>query len=302
MAERTRQLHLLPRNAHEALPLDQDGVIMQSVPCLECGYVVRGMKASQFCPECGTPIARSLRGLLLRFADVAWLGMVRAGITFVAAFVLLNVLMPPDLISAWFDGDPVITPVLWVVMAFVTGLFLVGQWMLTTAEPTGILSRREDRWRLTIRALSVLAVLLLLLHDAVVTRIGPAIEAPVTAATAIVILGVVVFTGRYMRGIADRIPDEELRTATTMTAIGLGVSLGGYIVTVLWMAGHRMSIGELRPVNIATLIVTPGSHTVIVAIFWLIAILAVISTVGAVAVLIGFRAAIREMIDAESYE
>jgi hypothetical protein len=51
--------------------------------CAKCGYVLRGLDAARQCPECGMPIAESLRGRLLRFADRAWLIRICRGLRMV---------------------------------------------------------------------------------------------------------------------------------------------------------------------------------------------------------------------------
>jgi hypothetical protein len=301
MTERDCQPQLLPRDAYEILPIDKSGVVTQGVPCLECGYILRGMNVSQACPECGTPIARSLRSLLLRFGDTTWLELIRTGMVLITVFIVLNALIPLDMVERAFQDDPLAAPALWIMMMFVTGTFVLGQWMLTVAEPTGMLSHREDRLRTAIRVLTILAAGLLLVHDAMVTRAGLTIEAPIILGVTLLMLGAILATGSFVRGIADRVPDEELRKATTVTVIGFVVCLASYAMTILWMAASRTSVGQLRTVNIITLLGQPYGQSAVAAVFWFIAITAAVSTVGVVAVTLGYRAAIRDAIAKTSY-
>ena len=50
--------------------LDDDGRILEDdLTCLHCGYNLRGLLPEGDCPECGTAVARSTHGSLLRFCD-----------------------------------------------------------------------------------------------------------------------------------------------------------------------------------------------------------------------------------------
>ena len=53
----------------------------EDLPCIHCGYNLRGLATDGRCPECGALIARSIRGDLLWRADPAWLARVSGGFT-----------------------------------------------------------------------------------------------------------------------------------------------------------------------------------------------------------------------------
>ena len=52
--------------------------------CVGCGYDVRNLPVDGPCPECGTPIERSLGGLRLAAADPRWLARLTLGQSLVA--------------------------------------------------------------------------------------------------------------------------------------------------------------------------------------------------------------------------
>ncbi len=54
-------------------------VATMAAHCIICDYDLHGLDPAGNCPECGTPIERSLKGDLLRYADQSWLTRVHLG-------------------------------------------------------------------------------------------------------------------------------------------------------------------------------------------------------------------------------
>ena len=52
----------------------------EDLPCIHCGYNLRGLATDGRCPECGTSIARSIHGDLLSWADPLWLKRIDRGL------------------------------------------------------------------------------------------------------------------------------------------------------------------------------------------------------------------------------
>ncbi len=55
------------------------GRIEENLPCVACGYTLRGLPVNGACPECGTEISRSLQGDRLAAADPQWLRTIVRG-------------------------------------------------------------------------------------------------------------------------------------------------------------------------------------------------------------------------------
>ena len=51
----------------------RDGRVRGDLPCISCGYLLRGLPTGQDCPECGTPIeATTLQPLLQGSTREPW--------------------------------------------------------------------------------------------------------------------------------------------------------------------------------------------------------------------------------------
>ena len=51
---------------------DEAGRIAEDLPCLRCGYNLRGLGSEAACPECASAVGQSIQGDLLRFCDPVW--------------------------------------------------------------------------------------------------------------------------------------------------------------------------------------------------------------------------------------
>ncbi|MBI1190941.1 MAG: hypothetical protein GC200_09710 [Tepidisphaera sp.] len=62
------------------------------LPCIGCGYDLRGLNPAGVCPECGRPVADTLDGNRLWRADPAWLKRVLNGLSLALLAMILSVL------------------------------------------------------------------------------------------------------------------------------------------------------------------------------------------------------------------
>jgi predicted RNA-binding Zn-ribbon protein involved in translation (DUF1610 family) len=131
--------------------------------CLVCGYAIRGMAADASCPECGTLVARSLRGATLEFADPAYVRSLRTGLRlvlvgFVAAVLGFGI---TTLLMAAFVGQGRMAVQTAMILSWAMGflaafLSLGGWWLLTGPDPAiGDRTERDGRLRKLQRTLVV---------------------------------------------------------------------------------------------------------------------------------------------------
>src|SRR5688500_3085007 len=216
-------------------PSSPFGTLHLDVPCLHCGYDLRGLADDGLCPECGGAIGESIirfremhAAALPPLADMprAWAIKVAAGCTMlallvVAVFVVTTVqlLIDPNWRRAW-------TP-LQVVM-------VVAFWLLAWPEPSGAAQRTGERWlRWLIGAGAAACAAWMILRMSLVTPGAARAAAPVYALLA---AATTAATMLHLARLAGRLPARGLRreAATLMTLSALAtfcqVVLGPAIV------------------------------------------------------------------------
>lgn len=110
-----------------------------TIRCRSCAYDLRGLDPTSSCPECGTPVTRTLAGDALTHADPDWVRRLALGLWVgLAATALVVVLNVPAIAERAYganDGSPGAMVRAWLVYGFQLVLGVVGIWYLTTPEP-----------------------------------------------------------------------------------------------------------------------------------------------------------------------
>lgn len=137
------------------------------LPCLGCRYNLRTLGVEGICPECALPVRRTLEHGWLIFADSTWLRRVRGGLS----TMLLTLLVWPvgiaiivfyAVFSAGGEPDAIIMAVLtWSIGVVYIALWLFGVWGVTMPEPTSNPGRAPSKLGPWIRALQVVAIIML---------------------------------------------------------------------------------------------------------------------------------------------
>jgi len=78
--------------------------VSHSQPCISCGYDLVGLQVLGQCPECATPVERSLRGDLLRFSSAEYRGKLLKGVTLIMTGIALSLLSFVLVVAIGFLG------------------------------------------------------------------------------------------------------------------------------------------------------------------------------------------------------
>ena len=124
-----------------AAPVGDEPVVIRGRVCLQCGYQLDGLRSDRECPECGTPVARSLQGDLLRYSAPDHLRMLHVGITIAEAAVCM--IVPLMLVMGGMEVVAASVSISSAAVSFLgeglgvvlTTASIVGWWMFSTPDP-----------------------------------------------------------------------------------------------------------------------------------------------------------------------
>ena len=215
---------------------DAQGVVATEIPCRKCGYNLRGLHVEGRCPECGRAVGLSVRGDFLRYSDPGWVRKLHRGIRMIIwaiVVIVLGVLLGIALgIGMGNAAVAAAAPVTAMLVGYV--LYLVGTWLLTEPDPSGVGEDQYGTSRKIIRIALVLGV------------VNQAIEiarqfAPIPAAlhSTLTLIGfvfslaglVAIFAQlQYLKKLAMRIPDPQLAGRAHFLMYAIAISYGVVIV------------------------------------------------------------------------
>lgn len=230
-------------DSQAASPIDAESQaaspITVDILCIHCGYNLRGLTSDGRCPECGGAIADSMRGELLRFADVEWLTKLRLGVALKLWAITLAVLLAMGSgVLAVVMRSPGTAMGIGLVVGLVGSVFsLWGTWCITAPDPRLSLSEQSVTLRKVIRACAVAGL------AGGVTQFGGTGVVAASEALSVVLIavgGIGALAGWtasyaelfYLRRFVRRVPDPALAKSTT-SLIRAPLIFGGCAVVFL---------------------------------------------------------------------
>ena len=224
----------------------------EDLPCIRCGYNLRELSPDGRCPECGTPIHRSIHGDLLSAADPAWLTRVSRGFTLIEAAAVTLASIALFLVLALTFRAPWIPEI--VLRVVETGLRLgvsvsvilvpLGIFAVTTPDPRMTLTEQPVVLRRIVRGAAIAGLLFALLRYGLKSLVtaGGAVDPLVRSVSGWTFGCAVAFTcvagSFYLARLGERIPDMELAKRTKSRARRFAACL---VIAMLASAVLRLS-------------------------------------------------------------
>jgi hypothetical protein len=205
-------------------------IVTTDVPCRKCQYNLRSLPIDGRCPECGTPVGFSTKGDLIRYSDPTWTDTLRRGINCIILGVLVAVV--GGILAAFlFRGNPI--PM--ILSSFASSiLFLVGAWLLTMPDPSGLGEDKYGTSRKLIRITLLVGLVNHLLTFAQQTMVMPPdarflVQSLAGLASLVGVVGQFAMLN-YLGKLARRIPDFKIADRAHFLMYALGITYGLFIV------------------------------------------------------------------------
>ena len=137
-------------NPPSSPPQFVDGKLAEDAFCIQCSYNLRGLSGDGACPECGTPIARSLQGNLLRFSSPDYLSKLHRGVFLILTAIIVQLVLGfvgfgIGLATAALNSNQSIVVVVSSLLGIlVAGVLLYGWWLFSEPDP-GFLGKENGR-------------------------------------------------------------------------------------------------------------------------------------------------------------
>lgn len=136
-----------PASEADRASLDAAGRVAGDLPCDQCGYNLRTLLPDGRCPECGHPVAETLRPDELRYASPQYVRALVSGTTVLAAATTVPlVALVPCVVECWVG---IWSSSFWFRDSPVEVILVVVLWLFPGAAVFGtlLLTRRDPRWR-----------------------------------------------------------------------------------------------------------------------------------------------------------
>lgn len=232
-------------------PIEQALTLTTDRSCVRCSYNLLGLPLAGKCPECGTPVTDSLKGILLQFASPEYLKTLHSGLSLILNGILLMIVVwVADVLLGIRGGGGQSARLLASGLGLIPSIMLIlGYWRYTQPDPGFVgkelpnAARKVMRVTVLIQAAATATMFVLqLVLEATGTSAGGAVSIFALIVLVVTVAGVGAWvvqffaTMRYTRWMASRVPDVHIvkRTRTYM-----------WLLPVIAAAGSVVLVGPL---------------------------------------------------------
>ena len=221
--------------------LDPTGQLAQDIHCIHCGYNLRSLLPDQACPECGKPVAPSLRDDRLRSSDPQWVRRLSVGMICVllgGIFLLIDIFGLHDVRSRLMRSLGASQAVVSAVLAMLTlGVTVAGVWLATSPEPGFAGTSASATWRWAARLLT--AGFLLVVLAFTLSKPPPSAPMPVAMLAWMRLIIAVLGPGGFATFLIYIAPLGRRASAPHLGRLALGAGIG---IVLLGLATTGVSI------------------------------------------------------------
>ncbi len=207
------------------VPLDTSGRIDADLPCLGCGYNLRGLNPDGVCPECATPVGRSQYGNLLRYSNPDWVDQLASGMNWLVASIVFGILagIVAAVLGGFLGGAAGATVATGVVQIGASLVSLIAYWKVTAPDPSQTESTLTARQ--LVRALTAAQFVLGLAAQGA-QHLDHRLALFLSEGSGLIDIAQSSATFVYARQLAMRIPDLQLADRTRLVMWGVVISYG----------------------------------------------------------------------------
>lgn len=262
----------LPLSAR-TVAIAPDGAVAEDLACRKCGYNLRGLQPDSICPECATPVGRSIRGDYLRFADPDWVETMANGMNWIVTGLFVSIALgcagagTVGAIAA-ASGTGVTQSEVTMLILSGAGLMgalisLVGYWKVTTPDPSGLVNEEGLNALKLVRIAWATNVFIGPLQHLWERLLGEVALLPIGLNGILGLVGTVALF-IYARRLALRIPNHSLAKQTRIVMWGMAATLlvafcvavlGGMVAAMAARAGPPGAAGVA---GLGYMTATPG--------------------------------------------
>ncbi len=242
--------------------MDDEGRLAGDLPCLCCGYNLRGLPAESRCPECGAAVGRSVYGNKLAYCEPSWLTAVARGTNLLVYALILrivfNIVSMVIFVALGMGGaySAAVGYAFWGASILLGVILAIGCWMATSFDPA--LGKQENMYsaRRIARGALIATVLLGAIDNLLnlagfgATQVQLFLHSGVSFAS---LISYLICTGAFLqhaRSMALRIPDQAMASKLRLATWGWPISVGVYLAGMQIMTLNAAT--QIMPAALAT--------------------------------------------------